>query len=105
MTKTISTRMPEEMVRELERIAEEEHLDRAALIRKMLLADIEEYRIRRAAEAYRRGEKSVEAAARDAGVATWTMIDHLIKENIQPPPQPREELEEEFEAAIDEPDA
>lgn len=52
MSKTVSTRMPEEMVRELERIAEEERLDRAALIRKMLLEDIEGYRIRRAAEAY-----------------------------------------------------
>lgn len=97
MTKTVSTRLPEEVVRELERIAADEHLDRAALIRKMLLEDIREYRIQQATEAYRRGETSVGAAAQAAGVSLWVMIDHLVKENIQPPPQAREELEAEFE--------
>lgn len=101
MSKTVTTRLPEKITRRLENISKQEHLDRAALIRKMLIEDIEEYELRKAGEKYRKGEVSVEEAANKAGVSLWKMVEYLRKENIRAPPQSLEELEEEFEESID----
>lgn len=101
MSKTVSTRLSAEDVEALEAIAREEHLDRAALVRKMLLKEIQDHRLNEAAEAYRRGRTSVEAAARAAGVSVWAMVEYLVGENIQPPPESPEELKEELEASAD----
>jgi predicted HTH domain antitoxin len=97
MSRTISTRLPEEAVDELERIAEEEHLDRSALVRKLLLDDLEADRLERALEGYRRGEMGVEEAAERAGVSIWRFVDETIRENVQPPPETTEQLEAELE--------
>jgi predicted transcriptional regulator len=101
MTQTVSTRLPEDVVEELERIAEEEHLDRSALIRKMLVEDVETYRKEEALERYRRGEIGIEQAARQAEVPLWEFVDVTIRENVQPPPEETEQLERELEEAED----
>ena len=96
MTKAISTRVSEETLAKLDEIAEEEHLDRATLLRKMLEEDVEEYLKTKAAESYRKGEKSIEEAAEAVGVSVWEMIEHTQKENINPPKEDTEELEKEL---------
>lgn len=96
MTKAVSTRISEETVEKLDKIAEEEHLDRATLLRKMLEEDIEEYLKSKAAESYSKGEKSIEAAAKEAGVSVWEMVDYTQKHNIAPPAEDLEDLEKEY---------
>ena len=96
MTKAVSTRVSEETAEKLDEIAEEEHLDRATLLRKMLEEDIEEYLKSKAAESYETGEKSIEDAAEKAGVSVWEMIDYTQKHNITPPAEDTEELEKEY---------
>lgn len=96
MTKAVSTRISEETVEKLDEIAEEEHLDRATLLRKMLEEDVEVYLKSKAAESYERGEKSIEAAAKEAGVPVWEMIEYTQKHNITPPTEGLEELEREY---------
>lgn len=101
MTRTISTRLSEEAIEELERIAEEEHLDRSALVRKMLLEDIEAYRLQTALEGYRRGDLGVEEAAEQAGVSLWRFVDETIRENVRPPAASSENLQRELEESLD----
>ncbi|MFB6209182.1 MAG: ribbon-helix-helix protein, CopG family [Candidatus Nanohaloarchaea archaeon] len=96
MTKAVSTRISEETVEKLDEIAEEEHLDRATLLRKMLEEDVEEYLKRKAAESYSRGEKSIEAAAARADVSVWQMIQYTQKHNIESPSDDVEGLEQEY---------
>ncbi len=97
MTKTVSTRLSEDEVRELERIARRERLDRSALIRKMLAEDIETYRLNEAIDAIREGRASVEEAANQADVSVWAMINHLQEKNVQPPAEAVDALDRELE--------
>jgi predicted HTH domain antitoxin len=99
MSRTISTRLSEDAIEELERIAEEEHLDRSALIRKLLLDDIDTYRKETALEQYEKGDLGVEQAAERAGVSLWEFVDLLARENVQGPPETTEELERELDAS------
>lgn len=101
MTKAVSTRISEETVEKLDQIAEEEHLDRASLLRKMLEEDIEEYLMIKAAESYSKGDKSIESAAKDAGVPVWEMVEYTQRNNITPPKQSVEEMEQEYSETSD----
>lgn len=93
-TEVVTTRLPKEYVSELQSIARREHLDRAALIRKMLLDSLQEYLLKKAAEAYQRGDISLEEAAVRAKVSVWRMIEYLRRYNITPPPETLEEMDE-----------
>ena len=56
MKNVVTMHLPEEVIKELEDIAREEHLDSLSLIRKMLLEEVEGYLLKRAAERYMGGE-------------------------------------------------
>jgi predicted HTH domain antitoxin len=94
MKNVVTMRLPEEVINELEDIAKTEHLDRVSLIRKMLLEDVERYRLKRAADRYMRGRISIEEAAVRAKVSVWRMVEYLREENINPQPETLEELKE-----------
>lgn len=96
MSKTVTTRLPEEMVKRLEEISRGEHLNRSALIRKMLMEDVEEYNLKKVSRRYEKSQISIEEAAQEADVSLWELIEYLNRENISPPTQSLEELEEEF---------
>ena len=55
MTGVVSTRLDEKEIEELNQISEKERIDRSALIRKFLLTQIEEYRLKEVSENYRKG--------------------------------------------------
>ena len=93
-TEVVTTRLPSKYVSDLQSIAKEEHLERAALIRKMLLDSLEEYLLKKAAESYRRGDISIEEASVRARVSIWKMIEYLRRHNITPPPETLEEMDE-----------
>lgn len=99
MTKAVSTRLPRRDVEQLDQLAKEEHLDRATLIRKMLIESIETEKIEKAVEKYRKGEISVGEAAQKADTTLWEIIDYLEKENITPPGRKTVEIEKEIEEA------
>lgn len=97
MSKTISTKLDEEAVKKLDEIAEKEHIDRSALIRKFLLQNVKEYEIKRMAELYRKGVISLQEAATQANVNLYEMMEYIHKENIRPPDQSKEEILDEIE--------
>jgi metal-responsive CopG/Arc/MetJ family transcriptional regulator len=96
MGKTVSTRLEEDEIKRLNDISEKEKIDRSALIRQFLLQKMEEYQMRREAEYYRNGIKSLQEAAAAAKVSLYDMMDFVNKEQIRPPPQTQTEMEEEF---------
>lgn len=94
MKNVVTMHLPEDVIKELDDIAKTEYLNRAALIRKMLLEDVEEYLLKRVAERYREGKISTEEAAARAKVSVWRMVEYLRERNITPPPETMEEMEE-----------
>ncbi len=96
MTDVISTRLDEKEVEELNRISEEERLDRSALIRKFLLTQMKEYRMEKAGKKYRKGLVSLAEAATLAEVSIYEMMEYREREKIQAPSLSEEEMEEEL---------
>jgi predicted HTH domain antitoxin len=94
MGEVVATRLPEDAVEELKMLAKEEHLERSALVRKMLLKGLEESLLKKAAASYQRGDVSLEEAAIRAKTSIWKMMDYLRANNIHPPLEGLKEMEE-----------
>ena len=92
MTKIVSTRLNEEEVKILNKIAKLENVDRSGLIRKFLLQQIKEYNIRKMAEFCRKGVISLQEAATAATVSLYEMMDYVQKEKIYFPSQSEDEI-------------
>jgi predicted HTH domain antitoxin len=84
MTEVISTRLKKEEIEELNKISQREHIDRSALVRKFLIRQVQEYKMRDMAEKYRKGLVSLAEAATLAGVSIYDMMDYLDREKIKP---------------------
>ena len=79
MTKTLTTRTPDSLAKEIEALAKEEHLDKSSLIRRLLAEAVQEKRKRKALELYKDGKVSMGKAASIAKLSIWEMLD-LIEE-------------------------
>ena len=79
MTKILTTRAPDALAREIEAMAREEHLDRSALIRRLLAEALQDKRKRKSLELYREGKVSMGKAASIAKVTIWEMLE-LVRE-------------------------
>lgn len=99
MSKPISTRLEEDEIKALNEIAEREHMDRSALLRKFILTQLHEYKMRDAADYYRRGVVSLQEAASKARVTIYEMMAHVERENIRPPAQTIPEIREDLDRA------
>ena len=99
MTDVVSTRLDEKEIEELNQICEKERIDRSSLIRKFLLNQIIEYRMKEAGEKYRKGLVSLAEAATLAKVSIYEMMEYIEREKIQAPPLTEEEMEEELKRA------
>ncbi len=96
MTDVASTRLDEKEIDELNKISERERIDRSSLIRKFLLAQIQEYRLKESCEKYRKGLVSMAEAAILAKVSIYKMMDYVDREKIQAPSLTDYEMEEDL---------
>lgn len=96
MTDVVSTRLDEKEIEELNEISEKERIDRSSLIRKFLLAQIQEYRLKESGEKYRKGLVSMAEAATLANVSIYRMMEYAEREKIQAPSLTNAEMEEEL---------
>ncbi|TFG25642.1 MAG: ribbon-helix-helix protein, CopG family [Promethearchaeota archaeon] len=96
MTDVISTRLDEKEIEELNKICEEERIDRSALIRKFLLNQMKEYRMKGAGEKYRKGIVSIAEAATLAEVSIYEMMEYISREKLQSPSLTKKEMEDEL---------
>ncbi len=72
----ISTRLPLDLVRELELIEDVEQSDRSTTVRRLLSKAIQQWKLEHYARLYGDGKLTLARAARDAGVSLWEMMDY-----------------------------
>ena len=72
----VGTRLPSELVRELEFIEDAEQSDRSTTVRRLLEKAIQQWKLEHYVRLYGDGKLTLARAARDAGVSMWEMIDY-----------------------------
>ena len=78
----VGTRLPRQLVRDLEIIEREEQADRATTLRKLLSHAIGSWKLSHYAELYGMKKITLARAARSAGVSLWEMMDYLGEHRI-----------------------
>lgn len=82
MTESVSGRLPEALVRELDRLADAAGQTRSEALRAAVQRGVHALRLERGIEAYRRNEASLGRAAEIAGVHLTTFLDTLRREGV-----------------------
>ena len=85
MPTTITTRVEDYLVQEIDEVASEEAIDRSSIIRKFLLSSLREWKIVKSLEEYEKGRTTLWKAARDCGVSLWEMIEEVKKRGTRVP--------------------
>ena len=80
--KTISIRLPEQYVREIEEACRQEILDKGTMLRKLIGDALREYHIKKAFDLYNEGKISLWKTARMAGMTYRGALEELKKRNI-----------------------
>ncbi|MGI0081675.1 MAG: UPF0175 family protein [Nitrososphaerales archaeon] len=75
-------RVSRRQIEQLDRISNEEQIDRTSALRKVLDIGIKEYMKRRAVEDYRRGKISIGKAAEVAGISMAELYKVLSDEGV-----------------------
>ena len=101
MTEIVSTRVPDNMAKDLKEIEKEEKTDRATLVRKLLAKAIAEWKLEKALTLYCNGKITLWKAAKIAELSLWEMME-IIKERKIPFRYTYEDFREDFEKALKE---
>lgn len=101
MTEIISTRIPDNVARDLKEIEKEEKTDRATVVRKLLARAIEQWKMERALRLYREGKTTLWRAARLGGITLREMMELATQRGIQFK-YTTKDLEEDIKAALTE---
>ena len=78
----VGTRLPAEMVRELELIENAEQSDRSTTVRRLLAKAIQDWKLEHYARLYGENKVSMACAAEEAGVSIWEMMDYARARKI-----------------------
>ena len=78
----VGTRLPEQLVRDLEIIEQEEQADRSTTVRKLLYKAIGTWKLDHYAKRYGEGKMTLARAAREADVSIWQMMDHVRRQRV-----------------------
>jgi len=101
MTEIVSTRVSDNMAKDLEEIEKEERIDRATVIRKLLTKAIAEWKLEKALALYCNGKITLWKAAKIADLSLWEMVE-IVKERKVPFRYAYEDFREDFETALKE---
>lgn len=85
MPTTITTRVEDTIVLDIDAVASQEAIDRSAVIRKFLIRSLKEWKIQRALEAYEQGKTTLWKAAKDCGISLWEMIEEVKTRDVHVP--------------------
>ncbi|VVB85879.1 Uncharacterised protein [uncultured archaeon] len=80
--KTISIRLPEQYIHDIEEACKQEVLDKGTMLRKLIGDALREYWIKKAFQSYAEGKVSLWKAARMAGITYRGALEELKKRNI-----------------------
>lgn len=100
MSTTLTARLPDELFREIEKISQEEHLDKSAVARRLLAKAVREHRLEAAIDRYREGNTTLRSAAEAAGVPLRVFIQELTAREIPLAYGPKD-LEEDLQGPVE----
>ncbi|TAK29734.1 MAG: hypothetical protein EPO21_20835 [Chloroflexota bacterium] len=78
----IASRVPQDLVADLQKIEEVEHLDRSSAVRRLLYAAIREWKLDYATKLYAENRVTLARAAEEAGVSVREMMEHLRQKKV-----------------------
>jgi predicted HTH domain antitoxin len=78
----VGTRLPEDLVRDLETIEHVEQSDRSTTVRKLLYKAVREWKLEHYGRLYGDGKVSLARAAKEAGVSLWEMMDYASARKV-----------------------
>lgn len=79
----IGIRLPKDVLSKIEQLSKEEHEDRSAMIRKLVMLGYADFVKEKAAERYRQGKVTLSRAATDAGLTVWEMEQYLVERGFR----------------------
>ncbi|MCS4542256.1 MAG: UPF0175 family protein [Euryarchaeota archaeon] len=97
----IAARFHPRLIKEVERIADEEKVDKSTVIIRATDRYIRQWKLRKALGLYQQGKVTLWKAAEIAGISLWEIMDVAIKRKI-PVQYTAEDFIEDFEAALKE---
>lgn len=101
MTEIVSTRVPEDMAKDIEEIIKEEKADRATVVRKLLAKAIADRKLERALVLYSSGKVTLWKASKIAGLSLWEMVE-IVRQRKISFQYSYEDFREDFELALKE---
>lgn len=100
LSTTLTARLPDDLFDEIERISQEEHLDKSAVARRLLEKAVREHRLEAAVDRYREGNTTLRTAATKAGMPLREFINELSHREIPLAYGPKD-LEEDLQGPIE----
>lgn len=97
--KPLAVRMPEDLEKEIQEVAEREKLDKATVVRTLLEMGIDEWRKQTALELLREGKVTFAKAAEMAKLSLWEFADLVRQRNVEWVRYTPEEIERELKQA------
>ncbi len=76
---SLGIRLDKKMVKELNQIADEEHVDRTTVIRKLIAEAIQNYKKDMVLRKYEQGKISISKAAEDTGLTVGEIEEYMVK--------------------------
>lgn len=99
MGATLTTRVSDELVKGIRYISKVEHLDKSAVVRRLLNRAVREWKIKHALEQYQRGRITIWKAARICDLSLREMLDLAAERGI-PFQYTLEDLREDYKAIV-----
>jgi predicted HTH domain antitoxin len=96
---TVTTRVPDDIEREIRRISKAERLEKSAIVRRLLSKAIREWRIEHALEEYGQGKVTLWRAAKSAGLSLRQMMTLAAQKGV-PFQYALDDLRDDFEEAM-----
>jgi predicted HTH domain antitoxin len=82
---TVTTRVDDELAKELDEVAKREGMDRSTVIRRFLTRALRDWRIDGSLKDYEEGRTTLWQAASRCGLSLWEMIDEVRKREVRVP--------------------
>ncbi len=80
---SLGVRLEKKMVEELNRIADEEHVDRTTVIRNLIADAIENYKRDMVMRKYEQGKISISKAAEDTGLTVGEIEEYMVRKEYR----------------------
>jgi metal-responsive CopG/Arc/MetJ family transcriptional regulator len=80
---SLGIRLDKKMVKELNQIADEEHVDRTTVIRKLIAEAIENYKMDMVLRKYEQGKIRISKAAEDTGLTVGEIEEYMVKKGYR----------------------